>query len=415
MANGQNETGSDQALGWFIVIVIFIALFYVVWLFFSYEIKDAIRWFRYSEMWLLSYFIGPDYTIVWRDSSLNFWRWFPAIPRITASCENVEDPGTLGACLNNNTILAISHLAMKPVSYVFSGIMVLMGLWAMFFGPNTHYRRQMGLEQLIKAHAKAFPVIKPFVKFNPAKQPTRPPGSPVPAKLPLFAEALGPEEWVAYNNIPVPDGELDREAAKQAFRKQLGPPWRGATRLPAYMQIIMAAFCLKAARRREEADAMLGELAECWDHEKGLRLSKRLVKRARRILRDKKTAGETLSKCNRHAYVTTAMLRGLQTAREEGGVLAPAQFLWLRGHNRALWYPLNNLGRQSLHMEALGAMAHFKQEKITQRPIPRPQLDKAVESIASYMASNRARPIPQLDYSASDQQRAVKQWKRKAS
>jgi intracellular multiplication protein IcmP len=415
MANGQQESGSDKAFGWLLLLAIFIVLFYVVWWFFAYEIKDAIRWYRYGEMWLLNHFIGPDYTIVWRDFTLNFKRWFAATPRIVASCEGVDQPQALGACLNNDTVLALSHLAMKPVSYVFSGIMILMALWVIFLGPRTHYRRDLSLEKLIKAHAKAFPVIKPFVNFNPSRQPTRPPGSPVPVKLPLFAEALGPEEWVAYNNIPAPDGELDREAAKQAFKKQLGPPWRGSMRLPAYLQVILAAFCLKAARRREEADALLGELGECWDHQKGLRLPNKLVRRARRILRDKSISAETLAKCNRHAYVTTAMMRGLQTAREEGGVMAPAQFLWLRGHNRTLWYPLNNLGRQSHHMEALGAMAHFKQEKMTQRPVPRPQLDEAVDSIANYMASNRARPIPQLDYSGSEKQRAVKKWKRSTS
>ena len=412
MADGQGESSSDQALGWFLLSVVFAALLYLVWWFFSYEIKDAIRWFRYTEMWLLHHFIGPGYEVAWRGGTMNFREWFASVPRIPANCEEVAGDTP---CLSNQMILAISHVTLRPVAYVFSGVMILMALWALFLGPNTHYRRRLSLESLIKAHAKAFPVIKPFVNFDPSEQPTRPPGSPVPVKLPLFSEALGPEEWIAYNNIPAPDGEIDRNAAWQAFRKQLGPPWRGAMRLPAYMQVLLAAFCLKAARHRDEADALLGELAACWDHKKGLRLPKKLVKRARGILRDKKIAGDTLAKCNRHAYVTTALMRGLQTAREEGGVLAPAQFLWLRGYNRTLWYPLNNLGRQSYHMEALGAMSHFKQEKLTQRPVPRPQLEEAVDSIASYMTSNRARPIPQLDYSGSEKQRAVKKWKRSAS
>jgi Fic family protein len=37
-------------------------------------------------------------------------------------------------------------------------------------------------------------------------------------------------------------------------------------------------------------------------------------------------------------------------------------------------------------MEALGAMAHFKAEKMTRRPIPRPKLDYAVGSITEYMS-----------------------------
>ena len=273
----------------------------------------------------------------------------------------------------------------------------------MFRGPQTHYRTRLGLEGLIHRQAENFSVIAPFVDFNPANQPPRPPGSPVPAELPLFAEALGPEEWLSYYQIPVPDGKIDEAAAAKAFQKQLMGRWKGAMVLKPYQQILLAAFCLKAARKRGESDELLGRLSLCWDFKRGLALSrdKTLLKEARRILKDQKLSGSTLAKCNQHAFVTTALMRGLAVAREEGGVLAPAQFAWLRGHDRTLWYPLNNLGRQSFHMEALGAMAHYKAEKMTQRPIPVPKVNFAVQTITEYMQSTRARPLPQLDYSGS--------------
>jgi intracellular multiplication protein IcmP len=52
-------------------------------------------------------------------------------------------------------------------------------------------------------------------------------------------------------------------------------------------------------------------------------------------------------------------------------------------------------------------MSHFKMEKMTQRPIPTPKVDFAVDTIKEYMGSIRARPIPQLDYSGS-KKRGVK-------
>ena len=160
---------------------------------------------------------------------------------------------------------------------------------------------------------------------------------------------------------------------------------------------------------RDESDIMLGRLANCWSFKEGLNLNrdKKLLKEAQRILKNKDLAGDTLAKANQHAYVTTALLRALQFAREEGGVLAPASFVWLRGYDRTLWYPLNNMGRQSFHPEALGAMAHFTAEKRTQRPIPMPKVEFAVDTIRDYMKSMRARPIPQLDYSNS-KKRGVK-------
>jgi intracellular multiplication protein IcmP len=44
---------------------------------------------------------------------------------------------------------------------------------------------------------------------------------------------------------------------------------------------------------------------------------------------------------------------------------------------------------------------------MTQRPVPTPKMEFAVETIVEYMKSMRARPIPQLDYSGS-KKRGVK-------
>ena len=44
---------------------------------------------------------------------------------------------------------------------------------------------------------------------------------------------------------------------------------------------------------------------------------------------------------------------------------------------------------------------------MTQRPIPVPKVEHAVETITEYMGTTRARPIPQLDYSKS-KKRGVK-------
>ncbi len=409
MADKQGgDTLSDSAVGWMILGVVFIALGWLVWNYFEYQIKDGIRWIRYSEMKAISYFVPNDYTITWMGQEIPYKATVADVPKIPANCEAVRNSGQLGYCLNNITMRLLSALALEPLRWIIIGILGFMGIWAYRYGPKTHFRDKLGIDSLLTRQSKIFPVIKPFVSFNPSNQPPRPPGSPVPAELPLFAEALGPEEWIAYNNIPVPDGAVDEEATFAAFAKQLGPPWRGAVRLAPYKQVMLAAFCLKASRKRGEADLMLGDLALCWNHKKGLELDKNLLKRARAILTNRDLAGSTLAASNQHAFQTTALLRALAYAREEGGVLSPSQFVWLRGHDRTLWYPLNNLGRQAFHMEALGAMAHYKAEKLTMRPIPRPKVEEAVQSITDYMASPRARPIPQLDYSSGGK-RAVKQ------
>lgn len=392
-----SNTLHENAVGWFILGLVALALFMLFWYYKEYEVKNIIRWIRWGQMYAISFFVSDDYGIVWRtviDGKpaklfLNYQETLGQIPLIEKSD------------LSNEVIAMIGALAMKPLQYIFIGIIGLIGLWGLLKGPGTEFRRKLNLDGLIGVQSKVFPYITPFVKFNPTQMPVRPPGSPVPSVLPLFSEALGPEEWIAFNQIPIPDGHLDEHAAYIAYARELGPRWQGWQKLKPYKQVLLAAFCLKSARKRKDSDDLLGRLSICWQGTDGLNLGadKTLVADARRTLRSD-VAKKMLSQCNMHAFESTAMLRALQMARQEGGVLAPAQFAWLRGYDRALWYPLNNLGRQAFHMEAMAAMCHFKAEKMTQRPIPKPKVDNAVKSIAEYMKSSRARPVPQLDYKA---------------
>ncbi len=392
MAQQADNTLHENAIGWAILLVVLAVLLWLFWYYFDTEVRNVVRWIRFSEMWLISWFVDEDFQVFYNGRLVSWWDGYALVPNFTA-----EE-------LTFNHLSLFSALAMQPLKPVFITILGVGALWCMFTGPNTHNRQKLGLEGLIKRQQQNFPVIAPIAEFNPSKQPPRPPGSPVPAELPLFAEALGPEEWLAYYQIPVPDGKIDEAAAAQAFKNQLGRRWKGPKGLEAHEQILLAAFCLKAARKRNDADKMLGRIARCWSFKDGLKLSKdsSLLREARAVLRNRDLAGKTLAQCNRHAFTTTALLRALAFAREEGGVLAPAQFVWLRAHDRALWYPLNNLGRQSFHTEALGAMAHFKAERMTQRPIPMPKVENAVNTLVEYMKSLRARPIPQLDYSKSE-------------
>ncbi len=399
MQGGQqgSDTLYESGIGWGIMLVVFAALIYLFWLFFDHEVRDLVRWIRYAEMWLISWFVDGNYTVPHQGEEFSFKKGFEFTPKY--------EKGKI----TYDHLALFNSLAMESLKKPFLAILGAGALWCMFLGPGTQYRKRMSIEDLIERQSKVFPVVAPFAKFNPAKQAPRPPGSPVPAELPPFAEALGPEEWLAYNNVQVPDGEIDQDSATKALRAQLGQPWRGAKKLAPYKQVLLAAFCLKASRKRVESDDMLGRLARCWSGKEGLKLGKdgKLLREAQKVLNDKNIAGGTLAQANRHAYEATALLRAMQYAREEGGVMAPAMFVWLRAYDRTLWYPLNNLGRQSFHMEALGAMSHFKAEKLTQRPIPVAKLDHALETIQEYMSSIRARPIPQLDYSQS-KKRGVK-------
>lgn len=380
MSEGQ---GSNDDV-WLVALVVALIVLtgWGTWYFFKPQVLDSLRWIRYAEMTIAAPFVDDDYTVrgYAHEATRN------VLPQINATDIDMNQRGIL------------NDLALGPLRIPMAVILILMGLWAYFRGPRTHHRKIYDLTGLIQEQAKTFPTIQPFIEFNPGEIEPRAPGDPVPSELPSFSEALGPEEWLAFHAIPMPDGTPDREELERAFTLQLGKRWKGWRALPDHMQVLLASFCLRASRKRDQSDDILGRAALCWSHKGGLKLTPSLLKDARKILRTKSLSQETLRNCNYYGWTTTAMLRALAFAREEGGVCAPAQFVWLRGHDRTLWYPLNNLGRQAFHTEAAGAMAHYKIEKITKRPVPIPKVDAAVESMVTYVKSDIMRPIPQLEY-----------------
>jgi intracellular multiplication protein IcmP len=397
--SGGGGDSNDGLWMLFFICAFICAFFWAIWHFFTPQVLQGYLFVRQGEMAVASLWTSDDYTVEVPTEA--------GISQITFGearniLENVTPEQMLQDNFNHWQVMNATSLAvLKPMRFLFGGFFLLMMYYALFYGPTSHHRKKFNLQSLIQKQAETFSIIAPIVNFNPLTDTAhRPPGALVPAELPLFAEALSPEEWTAYNKVPSTDGKLKREAAEEAFTIQLGDRWQGPGKLKPYMQVLLAAFALKAARKRAEADHLLGEIAESWSHKGGLSLDHGLITKARKILKDKNISGNTLARCNRHAFVTTALLGALDEARSEGGVLAPAQFLWLRGHDRNLWYPLNNLGRQSYHAEAMGAMSHYRAEKQVQRPIPKPMLKDAVDVLAAYLEDNsRSMPIPQLDFS----------------
>ena len=395
----QQKSPHEDFLMTFFAVFVIGGICFLIWYFFDTELKSALRWIRWAEMHLVYLLFGDEVALnknrYGSSATVGNWRyWLPKL-----------DPDKH---INFDNIKIMTMLAVLPLKYVFMVVLALLAMIVMFKGPGTHYRRRMTLETLMQEQAKSFPTIAPFLKFDPRKLPYRVPGQPVPSQLPLFAEALSPEEWLAYHEVGYSGGKIDAGRAYQALALQLGKRWQGPQKLPVHMQGLYAAFALKTVRKRKQSDELLNALALSWSAEGGFRPSSKLVSEIRKIIKDPRVGGELLKYANMHAYETTAMLRCLQRAREEGGVLAPAQFVWLRGHDRTLWYPLNNLGRKAYHAEAAGAMVHYTNELIAGQRIPTPRLDEVLRGFETFMKTG-GRPIPVLDKKAG----GTNYWKKK--
>ncbi|MGE3769328.1 MAG: hypothetical protein AB7G06_00040 [Bdellovibrionales bacterium] len=372
--NKANETQTMIAIGIILVIVA------VLWYMYQSDIAWLVAQTRLAYMWVASFVT---------DEFERIRQWLMAVPTDRSLPPQQR--------LDWEDIVIISALIGDYMRWPTAIVLAWGAWWGFAKTPRRKFRTKFNLATLMQNQAQVWPVIKPIVNFNPALTSSRLPGQPVPLDLPVFAESLSPEEWVAWAKIPFRGGVPDKEAIRQALSLQLGPKWDGAKGLRAHHRALLAAFALKGAQKRKESDDLLGAVAGCWNPKTGLRLSPAVQAQINAVWRDSGVIQPALDEAGKFAFRTTALLGVLRWARERGGVLAPASFLWLRGEDRALWYPLNNLGRRSYHAEAAGAMAHFMAEQSAKRGLPIPRVDNAIPVILDYLEQNASTIPPVIE------------------
>jgi len=398
--------GNNNNMDPTVTLVLFFGIIGVMiwglWYVFKLDILEFIRYIRMAEITLL---------IPFDDRAPACFKWLQEAQTGTAMPTNATVAAAIG-CFGRDSITAmpasermlfytvtpesigsVSKLIGSYLRWILIAICSFVIYFAMFKTKRNKFKTAFNLESFINIQAKVWPVISPIVNFNPSKSSSRIVGDVVPSKLPLFAEALAPEEWISFHQIPMKKGLPVRESTYNAFSSQLGPRWVGFDNVPFYMKALMAAFALKGVQKREESDELLGRISLCWNDKTGFKPTSELSKEVFQILKDPKIGGEALKISNNHAYRTTAFLGILKWARFMGGVLASAQFLWLRGVDRNLWYALNNLGRRSFHSEGAGAIAHYMAEDLAKKALIVPRLETAIITINKYI-TEKQREIP---------------------
>ena len=163
---------------------------------------------------------------------------------------------------------------------------------------------------------------------------------------------------------------------------------------------MLAVFALYGAERREEAARLLGLLSEGLPVDKAdggdgpeepLAFDPKTLAVADRVLAETQAAAWALEIMDAHHFTTPGLMSVLNAARLRSGVLAPAQFAFLKLVDRRLWYALHALGFEagrsyraphpSQRVEAIGARAHWAAERAVGAPIPTPEFDAAIASI----------------------------------
>jgi len=271
----------------------------------------------------------------------------------------------------------------------------------------ARFCREFDLDGLIREQARSYHSIAAFVRRTLRLVRPRD-GEPRP-----LDPALNPREWIARWATDA-RGDFDEARARAELDRQLGPLWRGLAQAEPHVRCMLAVFALHWARRSDDALALLGDLSESLalapgereaGPERPLAFPAAVVATADAYLRDQETVRPALNCAARHGYTAPALMSVLTEARRRSGVLAPAQFAWLKLVDRRLWYALHSLGFPSdgsgkdLHpnprVEAVGARDHWAAECIAGRPILTAMVDRALAAIRATAADPRRQPNEQ--------------------
>ncbi len=271
-------------------------------------------------------------------------------------------------------------------------IALLAGLCVVRAAP-ARYRRAFDLRGLAVEMSRSFPYAASFIDYGLLLVPPSD-HDPRPADYALTAE-----EWIERYALH-DTGDLDEARALAALQTQLGARWEGAGKACPAVLVAYVGFSLHLVGRRDEALRFLGDVGDSLDGfvaadgtgpAMQMSISAQIIGECRQLLRDAAAFAEAETIMQRHAWTTTGLMSLLNIARRRSGVLAPAQFGWLKLVDRPLWFALQSLGFETegagryLHpnprVEAVGARDHWAVERAADIPIVRPGFDRALVAL----------------------------------
>jgi intracellular multiplication protein IcmP len=375
-------SSDDYAVFNFIVILVGVCVFsYLLWSYYHAEISGIVMSIMHHEIQLIDYFSD---------------RFRQADKQMADS-----DPGAVTI----KDLYGITQSVGMFLRIPATALILVLGIACTLRAAPSRFKRKFDLDGLIKEQATGFPVISAFAKRHlkliaPSEEKT------LPADY-----ALTPAEWIA-RFVADASGRFEEHKARAGLASQLGDRWTGPVDASPAAKLLFTVFTLHLAERRDDATQILGEAAICvsdarQDGENGpeevLQLSPALNGRIDTFLEKNLDAAQkatALRIAERHAYATTALMALLTAARIKAGVMAPAQFVWLKLVDRNLWYALHSLGYEiegtgryihpNPRIEALGARCHWAAERAAGRSILKPHLDEAIATLHRYTQAREA-------------------------
>lgn len=362
----QNST--DQTANFFWLLVIICLAMFAVWFFKRQWFIIPIFWMRIAEVKLILWSaFGWDYLA----------RWLPLPTIDVATLNRIQTYIFTVNPLNVDwdDFATINKTIGEIIRFPFMLILGILGLISLFRHASMRFRNVYTMDKLKHSEHENWPQITPVLEIDLVKEdPEIGPWSM--AKTPLMfckehnIARLEADPHIEDRRIWI----IDEGIANRAFTMQLGQLWQGVDALPIHTKALLVVFLCRAHKDRKTASNLLAQIASSASHGK-------LNFAGVTELAEKYKSSKYLKWVEkRHAYIYTVMACLLEMARSDG-VVATAEFLWLKPVDRRLWYMLNSVGRQTAVVEVAGPFAHWLAEKKLQRKLKTPMTREAVTAL----------------------------------
>lgn len=368
MKGGGGGGGQDQGQDSYTLLWILASVFViggVLWYFFGDALKMAFIAIKKYEVMAISFFVKNE----------NVDRAIQGL--------NMANPDNLSMYYANTISTFIGQYLIYPIAF----ILIVMAIIMLRGSATMRYTKSYNMDMLAQQEKENWPQIAPVVDLDLVKEdinkgPWAMSMNPMQfaRHYKLLKVEVIPDRKATWRSEGIPKATLLRENATQVFAAQLGPLWTGPENLPPHTKAIYAAFLARIEHDTDACRAYLSKLSKT--------AAKGSVDYSDTETYLKKYGNSKAAKLcqQRHAYVLTVMASMLLLARTDG-VLAAADFLWIKPVDRRLWYMLNNVGRQVAVPEIGGIFAHWIAEKEMGRALSVPMVDQAVIALEQSLAN----------------------------
>ena len=357
-APAQQQQSGDNSLAPLWIILCLFLLGWLLWAFFHTQIVAFALQIKFWESRLIAFFL-------------------PSTQRLPLSIHQL-----IPADVPFPQLLSVSQEVGSYLRYPIILILIVLALIMYFSHINVQFKKRYDMHSLAEEERKNWPQISPVIKLDLVKEdidkgPWAMALSPMQFAKKyqlLHEEKIIPSMTMAAKKHNQWTVNIKREAAHHVFVMQCGEYWQGVHYLKPATKALFAVFAARANRDREGASKLLLQISESttkggldFSGVDGL-LEKHIhTKLVQRVMHS-------------HAYVLTVMASMLVLARKDG-VLASADFLWLKPTDRLLWFMLNSVGRQTAFAEVSGPFAHWNVEQAMGRRLMVPMVEEAVNGL----------------------------------